>query len=124
MVSCLLVDQNDVERSRLAKMLGGLGFECSESAGLDAAVTFAQTCKPELILINASEQTPAQDFLRLVKSGGQQQVSPVVIFYANAPKMEAMGASILAGASDFLVQPFDSRILKFKLQQAGFKLAA
>ena len=124
MVSCLLVDQNGIERSRLAKMLGGLGFECAESAGLDAAVTFAQTSKPELILVNASEQTPAHDFLRLVKSGGQQQVQPVVIFYADAPKMEAMGASILAGASDFLIQPFDSRILKFKLQQAGFKLAA
>ena len=124
MVSCLLVDQNCVVRSRIAEMLGCLGFECLESAGLDAAVTFAQTSKPQLILINASEQTPAQDFLRLVKSGGQQQVEPVVIFYADAPKMEAMGASILAGASDFLIQPFDSRILKFKLQQAGFKLAA
>ena len=124
MVSCLLVDQNGSERSRLAKMLGGLGFECSESDGLDDAITFAQVSKPELILVNASEQTPAEDFLRLVKSGGQRQVQPVVIFYADAPKMDAMGASILAGASDYLIQPFDRRLLKFKLQQAGFRLAA
>ena len=124
MVSCLLVDQNGSERSRLAKMLGGLGFECSESDGLDDAITFAQVSKPELILVNASEQTPAEDFLRLVKSGGQRQVQPVVIFYADAPKMDAVGAFILAGASDYLIQPFDRRLLKFKLQQAGFNLAA
>ena len=124
MVSCLLVDQNGSERSRLAKMLGGLGFECSESDGLDDAITFAQVSKPELILVNASEQTPAEDFLRLVKSGGQRQFQPVVIFYADAPKMDAMGASILAGASDYLILPFDRRLLKFKLQQAGFRLAA
>ena len=124
MVSCLLVDQNDIERSRLAKILGGLGFECSESEGLEEAVNVAQTSRPELILANASEQLPAQDFLRLVKSGGQKQVQPVVIFYADAPKMDAVGAFILAGASDYLIQPFDRRLLKFKLQQAGFNLAA
>ncbi len=124
MVSCLLVDQNGSERSRLAKILDGLGFECSESDHLDQAVRFAQASMPELILCNASEQTPAQEFLRLVKGGGLQQLQPVVIFYADAPKMDAMGASILAGASDFLIQPFDDRILKFKLEQAGFKLAA
>ncbi len=124
MVSCLLVDEDGIERLRLAKILDGLGFECSESDGLVEAVNFVHTSKPELILINASEQTPAQEFLRLMKCGSREQFQPIVIFYANAPKMDAMGASILAGASDFLIQPFDSQILKFKLQQAGFKLAA
>ena len=124
MVSCLLIDGNGTERTRLAEMLGGLGFACAEIAGLREAMAYAQERKPDLILVEASKQSSAQDFLRLVKITGENQRQPVVIFYSDAPNMEDMGASILAGASDFLVRPFDRKLLMFKLQQAGFKLAA
>jgi len=30
-----------------------------------------------------------------------------------------VGESILAGAADFLVKPFDSKLMRFKLEQAG-----
>ena len=124
MVSCLLIDGNGIERGRLAAMLGGLGFVCTEKSQLPEAVDYARESKPDLILIEASQQSPAQEFLRLVSIAVPKQPKPVVIFYSDAPNMEDIGASILAGASDFLVHPFDRKLLVFKLQQAGFKLAA
>ena len=124
MVSCLLIDGNGSERGRLAAMLGDLGFACDEKSALPDAVDYARDSKPELILIEASQQSPAQEFLRLVSIAVPKQPKPVVIFYSDAPNMDDIGASILAGASDFLVRPFDRKLLKFKLQQAGFKLAA
>lgn len=124
MVSCLLIDGNGSERGRLAAMLGGLGFVCAEKSELPEAVDYVRESKPELILIEASQQSPAQEFLRLVSIAAPKQPQPVVIFYSDAPNMEDIGASILAGASDFLVRPFDRKLLMFKLQQAGFKLAA
>ncbi|MEP6828468.1 MAG: response regulator [Aestuariivirga sp.] len=124
MVSCLLIDGNETERGCLAGMLGSLGFVCAEKSQLPEAVDYARDSKPDLILIEASQQNPAQEFLRLVSIAAPKQPKPVVIFYSDAPNMEDIGASILAGASDFLVHPFDRKLLVFKLQQAGFKLAA
>ena len=44
---------------------------------------------------------------------------PVVILYAEKPDMEMIGQSILQGAADVIIKPFDSEILHFKLKQAG-----
>jgi len=43
----------------------------------------------------------------------------VVILYANEPDAEEIGQSILEGAADFIMQPFDLELLQFKLRQAG-----
>ena len=124
MVRCLLIDGNETERGRLATMLGGLGFICAEKSELPDAVDYVREAKPDLVLIEGSQHGPAQEFLRHLSVAAPKQPKPVVIFYSDAPNMEDIGASILAGASDFLVHPFDRKLLVFKLQQAGFKLAA
>ena len=43
---------------------------------------------------------------------------PLVILYANEPAAE-IGQSILEGAAEFMMQPFDLELLQFKLHQAG-----
>ena len=43
----------------------------------------------------------------------------VVILYANEPDAEEIGQSIMEGAADFIMQPFDLELLQFKLRQAG-----
>ncbi len=122
MVSCLLVEKNVTNRNRLAEMLREMGISCAEKSSFDEAKRSPLEKLPDLVLAEASAILGVQDFLRQLKAGGALQPLPVVFFYSTAPKIDDVNASIIAGASDFLVWPFDRNLLKFKLQQAGLYL--
>ncbi len=44
---------------------------------------------------------------------------PVVFLYAEHADTELFGQTILEGAADVLMMPFDRDLLQFKLKQAG-----
>ncbi len=119
MVRCLLIDKNAAERSRILGFLNGFGFECVEREGADEAIRFCQESLPHVVLMEASALPATKEFLRLVKYHGQTHQKPIVILYSENPDLSAMGSSIIQGASDFLVTPFDRDLLHFKLEQAG-----
>jgi len=119
MVSCLLIDKNANERSRLAGFLSGFGFSCVERVGTKEAIRFCQESHPEVVLMEASALPETKEFLRLMSYQNPRKRRPVVILYSDRPDLSAMGSSILQGASDFLVTPFDCDLLHFKLEQAG-----
>ena len=124
MVSCLLVENDVSNRQLLAAMLRDLGIFCTEESAFEDAAQPSQEEQPTLILANASGTSAAQDFLRrnaLIKT---HQSHPLVILYSTTPNIDDMNSSIIAGASDFLVWPFDQNLLRFKLQQAGLILNA
>ena len=66
----------------------------------------------------------ANEFLRLVQHQNRNTGRPVVIHYACETSMAQMGDSILNGASEFMMVPFDLDLLRFKLTQSGVLLAA
>jgi two-component system, chemotaxis family, chemotaxis protein CheY len=119
MVNCLLIDKNPVERQRLQKMLTGIGISCEERDGAEAGIRFCQEAHPDIVVMEASGVTAAKEFLRLVRYQGRTSNRPVVILYADKPNMESVGETIIEGAADFLVKPFDRDLLLFKLEQAG-----
>jgi two-component system, chemotaxis family, chemotaxis protein CheY len=119
MVNCLLIDKNPTERQRLSKILSGLGLQCEERSGADEGIRFCHERKPEVVVMEASGVTATKEFLRLVKYQGRTSRRPVVILYAAQPDILAMGDTIMDGAADFLMMPFDSELLQFKLAQAG-----
>jgi two-component system chemotaxis response regulator CheY len=123
MVTCLLIDQNAAKRSRINGLLGQLGIACNELADAESGVQFCHDNKPDVVLLEASALPRANDFLRLVREQGRHTGRPVVILYATAADMSAMGESILNGASEFLMVPFDLDLLRFKLEQSGVLLA-
>ena len=118
MVRCLLIDKDPKERQKLSAILQTFGFAC-EAAGPEtaAAVLFEQAT--DLVLMEARDEPASRELLRLVQYRSESGNGPVVIVYAERPSLDEMGLSILAGASDFLVKPFDSKLLQFKLEQAG-----
>ena len=59
-----------------------------------------------------------KDFVRLLRRNVNGK-NPVVFLYADTPDTEMIGQSILQGAADVLMQPFDRDLLQFKLRQAG-----
>jgi len=119
MVSCLLIDANAAERSRIGDLVRGFGMDCIERAGAVEGMRYCAERLPEVVLMDASVGPETDEFLRRVRRQARGKTMPVIILYSDAPDMAAMGQSILEGAAEFLVKPFDARLLSFKMEQAG-----
>ena len=119
MVNCLLIDKNPAERQRLHQILGGVGIHCEERDGAEEGIRYCQDSNPDIVVMEASGVTATKEFLRLVRYQGRQSSRPVVILYADKPNMASVVETIIEGAADFLVKPFDRELLLFKLEQAG-----
>jgi DNA-binding NtrC family response regulator len=124
MVSCLLIDQNDAERRRISALLAQLGIVTSELSDVESGIRFCHDNKPDVVLMEAAALPRSKEFLRLVRYQGQHSGRPVVILYTDHANMELAGESILGGASEFLMTPFDLELLSFKLRQSGILNAA
>lgn len=119
MVSCLLIDKDAGERHKVLGLMTGMGFECAESKGPEEGIRYCNENSPDVVVMEASQLLEAREFLRLTSRQGQRKGRPVVILYSDLPDFETMGETILEGAAEFLLKPFDRDLLKFKLKQAG-----
>ena len=119
MTRCLLIDEDGGGRQYLEQMLSGLGLETSLTAGTDDALRFCNDNSPDIVMVStrASGGAPKEFVKRLRLSGRGKP--PVVFLYADTPDTEMFGQSILEGAADVLMMPFDRDLLHFKLRQAG-----
>jgi two-component system, chemotaxis family, chemotaxis protein CheY len=118
-VSCLLIEANRDEGLRVSGLMETLGYECVVRQTADEGIRFCQEQHPDVVLMEASELLSAREFLRLVRYRGRKGTSPTVLLYSDNPDLVTMGETILEGASEFLIKPFDSDLLKFKLCQTG-----
>ena len=123
MVQCLLIDRDPGERARLAQLLSGLGLDLAQRSAAVEGVAYCNDNAPDVVLMQAQGQDmEAQDFVRRVRRSPRAK-KPVVILYSDAPDTEVIGQSILSGAADFIMLPFDRDLLAFKLRQAGINVA-
>jgi two-component system chemotaxis response regulator CheY len=119
MTSCLLIDENGAEIHRLRAMLDGLGIETLMAGCPDDALKFCNDNAPDVVLVAAaSAGRRPKDLVRKLRREHNGK-SPIVILYADQPDTEMIGQSIMQGAADVLMKPFDRDILQFKLRQAG-----
>jgi len=118
-VSCLLIDGNAAERSRIGDLVRGFGMDCVERAGAAEGIRYCDEKQPEVVLMDATARLEVDEFLRGVRQQARGRKMPVVILYSEAPDMASMGQSIIEGAAEFMVKPFDGRLLSFKLEQTG-----
>ena len=119
MTKCLLVDEDGKGRQHLAQMLSGLGLETTLTSGSDDALRFCNDNSPDVVMVStrAGGVMPRELVRRLRHSSPGKP--PVVFLYADIPDTEMFGQSILDGAADVLMMPFDRDLLHFKLRQAG-----
>ena len=118
MTKCLLIDRDSSERRRLEQLLGALGLETVFSAA-DDALQFCNDNAPEVVMLSADAPGMApQDLVKRLQlcSPGKP---PVVFLYAETANTDMFGQTILEGAAEILMMPFDRDLLQFKLQQAG-----
>jgi CheY-like chemotaxis protein len=117
MARCLLIDDDGRESRRVAALLGGLGLDTARAAAPDEALRYMTAHAPDVVMLAAGGERP-RDFVRRLRraAGGKK---PAVFLYAARPDTDLIGRSILQGAADVLIEPFDRDLLRFKLQQAG-----
>jgi two-component system chemotaxis response regulator CheY len=119
MARCLLIDEDTAERQRLLPMLSGLGLETAQAAAAEDALKYCNDNAPDVVMMaaghNGSRPRDLVTRLRRARHGKR----PVVILYAESPDTDMIGQSILQGAADVLMKPFDRELLQFKLKQAG-----
>lgn len=122
MTKCLLIDEDSGGRQYLQQMLSGLGMETSLTNGTDDAVRFCNDNAPDIVMVSArASGAPPKEFLKRLRLSGRGK-PPVVFLYADTPDTEMFGQSILEGAADVLMMPFDRDLLHFKLRQAGIEV--
>lgn len=119
MVSCLVIDRNEGERHLLGGLMTDLGFSCTELSASEDGIRFCQEHDPDVVVMDASALPEARDFLRLTANTSRRVGRPVVILYADKPDFDTMGETMLEGAAEFLMKPFDRDLLTFKLRQSG-----
>ena len=119
MTKCLLIDDDGKGRRYLEQMLSGLGLETSLTAGADDALRFCNDNAPDLVMVSAKAHgvIPRELVKRLRLSNHGKP--PVVFLYAETADTDMFGQTILEGAADVLMMPFDRDLLHFKLRQAG-----
>jgi two-component system, chemotaxis family, chemotaxis protein CheY len=115
-VNCMLVEASAPERRKLESLLTSLGYECTSLSREDEAMAACNDNLPDIVVM---DQTMASS--RLMQRIGFGEQKPVVIVYGERPDFDRIGQSILDGASEFLMKPFDRDLLAFKLAQSGVK---
>ena len=119
MTRCLLIDEDGTERRNLEGLLSALGIDTALSSGADEALRYCNDNSPEVVMLSAdSAGLQPRDLVKRLRRPAKGR-PPVVFLYADKPDTDMIGLSILEGAADVLMMPFDRELLQFKLQQAG-----
>ncbi len=118
MISCLLIDKDEKQRSRIRDMLVRLGVKCSEHSNWPQSRPLPRN-RYDLVMIG----NPAREDYALANTSPANGLRHKTLFYFDShPNVDVISELIVKGATDILVVPFDLRLLEFKLVQSGFRL--
>ena len=121
MRSCLIVDDSSVVRKVARRILEDLDYVVDEAEDGQEAIDKCRQQMPDAILVDW--QMPIMsglDFIKLLRAyvGGEK---PHVIYCTVENDIGAIALALKAGADDYMMKPFDQRLLVSKFQ---FDLAA
>ena len=104
----LIVDDNQLNRDLLCRLLGHLGFEIAEAKNGQECLCKAVKFQPDMILMDL--RMPVMDGLETARRLRQlPELKDVVLIALSASVSEAMQQeSILAGCNDFLPKPIEA----------------
>jgi two-component system chemotaxis response regulator CheY len=117
--TCLVVDDSAVVRKKARQMLEDMGFSCYEAEDGAQAAGFCQTLMPDLMLLDWN--MPVMDGLSFVKilRGMPGGMDVRVIFCTTENEMPKIAQALDAGADEYIMKPFDSGILRGKIEFIG-----
>jgi two-component system chemotaxis response regulator CheY len=119
-MQALVVDDSQAVRDLLAQHLGQLGFQVEQAA--DGREALAQLpAMPRLAVVLLDWSMPGMDgleVLRRLRSDRRYAQVPVVMVTTEA-ELPSVGDALQAGASEYLMKPFDAQGLLEKLLLLG-----
>ncbi|MBN2751517.1 MAG: response regulator [Rhodospirillaceae bacterium] len=119
MKTCLIVDDSKVIRMVARKILQELGFATSEAEDGAKALDICKEAMPEAVLLdwNMPVMNGIEFLIGLRKLPGGDK--PVVVFCTTENDIHHIQQAISAGASEYIMKPFDGEIIQAKFEQVG-----
>lgn len=119
MRTCLVVDDSRVVRKVARRILEELGFDVAEAADGVEALAWCKTDMPGAILLDWN--MPVLNGLEFLQQLRREPNGdrPVVVFCTVENDPEHIGQALDAGASEYIMKPFDSDIIESKFVEAG-----
>lgn len=119
MNSCLIVDDSEIIREIISRMVKDLGLEPREAETAGEAVDFCQENKPDVVLLDWD--LPSMGALDFLRGAGalEEDKRPTIILCATENDPQQFSLANAAGAKFHLLKPFDQQTLKAELEKAG-----
>lgn len=119
MKSCLIVDDSRVVRKVARRIAEDLGFSCAEAEDGQKAFENCKTAIPDVILLDWNMPVMSGieflEKLRALDGGGHAKV----IFCTTENDAGHIRRALEAGASEYIMKPFDREIIHSKFIQVG-----
>ncbi|MCA0255028.1 MAG: response regulator [Proteobacteria bacterium] len=105
----MIVDSSDIVRKVGRRILSGADFLVSEASDADQALERAASDFPDVVIIDANIEGALDLITQMRRRAGDREFR---IYYSLIENdMKKMMAARRAGATDFLMKPFDRRSL-------------
>ncbi len=123
MKTCLIVDDSKVIRMVARKILQELGFATAEAEDGAKALDYCKQSLPEAVLLdwNMPVMNGIEFLIEMRKLPGGEK--PIVVFCTTENDIQHIQQAIAAGASEYIMKPFDGEIIQAKFEQVGLLAA-
>ena len=119
MKSCLIVDDSRVVRKVAARIVKDLDFEVNEAGDGAEALEFCRNSMPDAVLLDWNMPIMnGLDFLRALRREANGK-HPKVVFCSTENDADHISEALRTGADDFVMKPFDARIIESKFEEVG-----
>ena len=119
MKTCLIVDDSKVVRKVARRIAEELGFQCTEAEDGQKACDICEHIMPDAVILDWNMPVMSGieflEHLRQMKNGAH----PKVILCTTESSVAHIKRAMDAGASEYIIKPFDSEIIKSKFMQIG-----
>ena len=114
----ILVIEDDPEASDMVRtLLETQGFRVEVLEDASKALPWIQREHPSLVLMDwYLPKLSGLDFVKILRGDSQAQTLPVILMSARATMVQDAVIALEAGADDYLIKPFDPRMLLARVQ--------
>jgi len=112
----LIVDDEEIIRSILKKLLLTMGHEVTTASGSQEAIELIEQQRPDIILLDIV--LPGENSMDVVRAARQHyKHQTAIVMISGHDNMEVMAKYIQAGADDFLLKPFNATLFKARVDR-------
>ncbi len=123
MTSCMILDDSSVIRKVARRIIEDIGYVVVDAADGNEALQMCRVHIPDLIIVDwIMPNMPGIDFISAFKeSFGEQAKDTALIYCTHEMDLPAMTKAKRAGATHFIMKPFDRGCIQRKFVEVGIR---